>query len=147
MRRRAGWWTRRQRQPRIACENRRDDDLRSDVKVALPPAVATVKDDVDEKAAARVKRQLDFGSQKERFEDSDVMMPLGQERAQLAEKHPQGPTLHIQAAKMGAGLGSTAKKERDLVLGVSIDSGTFDASILADQSIDKSRSRKSITYS
>ena len=106
------------------------------------PQSGTEEDDVDEKAAARVKRQLDFGSQKGRFEDSDVMMPLGQERMQQAAKRPRPEA----PAKIGAGLGTAAKKERDrqrdLVLGVSIDSGTFDASILADQSMHSRKSRK-----
>lgn len=93
---------------------------------------ASVTEEEEEKASRNIdrvmsrKRQLDFGSQAERFEDSAVIIPGGG-----LDTSPQpresGKAL---AAKIGGGLG--ARKERDLVLGVSIDSGTFDASMMAD---------------
>lgn len=76
------------------------------------------------------KRQLEehhFGSQQEHFEDSAVISPQPRESGQAL------------AAKIGGGLGT--RKERDLVLGVSIDSGTFDASLMADQSMISRKSK------
>ena len=102
-------------------------------------APQSITEDEEEKGDQMMgRKRLDFGSQEERFEDSAVMMPHGvADGSPSLNKH--GRTL---AAKIGGGLG--ARKERDLVLGVSIDSGTFDASVVADQSIvsRKSKARK-----